>query len=348
MLWNTSWCRCRPAAQQARLISHRSDTAGRARADHARPFRSCPCRPRRCAAAVAETLDVMPAPLWRISAGSTQAIGLEDLQSRRRDSDLPPCRPCARLGAVSRSKPAILRVVASGDYENIPIRPCARSSFVPCDVFITEATFALPVFRHGDPDEQIAKLLRSVALFPERAHLVGAYSLGKAQRVIALLRKPDADAPICTARWKASPGSAPAAGIALGGVARSRRRRSCARALVVSPSGAARRYMDPAFPDPSDGVLPAVVAHAAARARQHGVAFPFGRFAKSSADSNSLTAIIAWTDAGKIGAATAGRFTGALVRHAWIEGATPRHCRLWRRAKFSLHKGAEQRNGEQE
>jgi putative mRNA 3-end processing factor len=40
------------------------------------------------------------------------------------------------------------------------------------------------------------KLLRSVALFPERAHLVGAYSLVKAQRVIALIRNAGYEAPI--------------------------------------------------------------------------------------------------------------------------------------------------------
>ena len=89
-----------------------------------------------------------------------------------------------------------LRIVASGDYKNVADPTCAPFELVPCDVFITEATFALPVFRHGDPDGEIAKLLRSVALFPERAHLVGAYSLGKAQRVIALLRKAGYDAPI--------------------------------------------------------------------------------------------------------------------------------------------------------
>ena len=89
-----------------------------------------------------------------------------------------------------------LRVVASGDYKNVPDPTCAPFELVPCDVFITEATFALPVFRHGDPDEQISKLIGSVALFPERAHLVGAYSLGKAQRVIALLRKAGYGAPI--------------------------------------------------------------------------------------------------------------------------------------------------------
>src|SRR6185437_10835774 len=89
-----------------------------------------------------------------------------------------------------------LRVVASGDYKNAPDPTCVPFELVACDVFITEATFALPVFRHGDADGEIAKLLHSVALFPERAHLVGAYSLGKAQRVIALLRKAGYSAPI--------------------------------------------------------------------------------------------------------------------------------------------------------
>ena len=89
-----------------------------------------------------------------------------------------------------------LRIVASGDYKDVADPTCAPFELVPCDVFITEATFGLPVFRHGDADGEIAKLLHSVALFPERAHLVGAYSLGKAQRVIALIRKAGYDKPI--------------------------------------------------------------------------------------------------------------------------------------------------------
>jgi putative mRNA 3-end processing factor len=87
-------------------------------------------------------------------------------------------------------------IVASGDYKDAPDPTCAPFEVVPCDVFITEATFGLPVFRHGDAAHEIRKLLASVALFPERAHLVGAYSLGKAQRVIALLREAGCDAPI--------------------------------------------------------------------------------------------------------------------------------------------------------
>src|SRR5881394_4090679 len=89
-----------------------------------------------------------------------------------------------------------LCVVASGDYKDVADPTCAPFELVRCDVFITEATFGLPVFRHGDANVEIAKLLRSVEIFSERAHLVGAYSLGKAQRVIALIRAAGYDKPI--------------------------------------------------------------------------------------------------------------------------------------------------------
>jgi putative mRNA 3-end processing factor len=89
-----------------------------------------------------------------------------------------------------------LRLVVSGDYKRRRDPTCAPFEPVPCDVFVSEATFALPVFRHPDASDEIAKLLRSVALFPERTHLVGAYALGKAQRVIALLREVGWERPI--------------------------------------------------------------------------------------------------------------------------------------------------------
>jgi putative mRNA 3-end processing factor len=78
--------------------------------------------------------------------------------------------------------------VASGDYKPRPDPTCAAFEPVHCDVFITEATFALPVFRHPDAQDEIARLLKSLARNPDRAHLVGVYSLGKAQRVIRLIR----------------------------------------------------------------------------------------------------------------------------------------------------------------
>jgi putative mRNA 3-end processing factor len=82
-----------------------------------------------------------------------------------------------------------MRIVASGDYKRRRDPTCAPFEPVPCDVFITEATFGLPVFRHPDDINEIHKLLASLRAFPERAHLVGAYALGKAQRVIKRLRE---------------------------------------------------------------------------------------------------------------------------------------------------------------
>ncbi len=81
-----------------------------------------------------------------------------------------------------------LRLVVSGDYKRQADPTCAPFEPVVCDIFITEATFGLPVFRHPPVAGEIDKLLASLALFSERTHLVGVYSLGKAQRVIAELR----------------------------------------------------------------------------------------------------------------------------------------------------------------
>ncbi|MDI7862147.1 ligase-associated DNA damage response exonuclease [Rhizobiaceae bacterium n13] len=89
-----------------------------------------------------------------------------------------------------------LRIVVSGDYKRDSDPTCAPYEPVACDVFITEATFGLPVFHHPDPRAEIEKLLTSIEQFPERSHLVGAYSLGKAQRVIRLLRDCGYDRPI--------------------------------------------------------------------------------------------------------------------------------------------------------
>ena len=88
------------------------------------------------------------------------------------------------------------RAVVSGDYKRRPDPTCAPFEPVPCDVFVTEATFGLPVFRHPPVGGEIARLMRSLALFPERAHAVGAYALGKAQRLIAELRAAGHDRPI--------------------------------------------------------------------------------------------------------------------------------------------------------
>ena len=81
------------------------------------------------------------------------------------------------------------RVVVTGDYKRVPDPTCPPFEVVPCDVFVTEATFGLPVFRHPPVAHEIGKLLAALRDHPGRCVLVGAYALGKAQRLIAELRR---------------------------------------------------------------------------------------------------------------------------------------------------------------
>ncbi len=80
------------------------------------------------------------------------------------------------------------KVVVSGDYKRRPDPTCPSFVPVPCDVFITEATFGLPVFRHPETGSEIDRLLHRLHADPSRCVLVGAYALGKAQRIITELR----------------------------------------------------------------------------------------------------------------------------------------------------------------
>ena len=81
------------------------------------------------------------------------------------------------------------RVVVTGDYKRRPDPTCPPFEVTNCDIFITEATFGLPLFTHPPIEEEIGKLLIALSDNPERCVLVGAYALGKAQRVIAELRR---------------------------------------------------------------------------------------------------------------------------------------------------------------
>ncbi|QIG54234.1 ligase-associated DNA damage response exonuclease [Altererythrobacter sp. BO-6] len=80
------------------------------------------------------------------------------------------------------------RVIVTGDYKRRADPTCPPFEVTSCDIFITEATFGLPVFIHPPIAQEIAKLLKTMADNPDRCVLVGAYALGKAQRVIAELR----------------------------------------------------------------------------------------------------------------------------------------------------------------
>lgn len=80
--------------------------------------------------------------------------------------------------------------VASGDYKRQPDPTCAPFEVVRCDTFITEATFALPVYRWPDTSavaREIVAWRRECGARGEAAVLF-CYALGKAQRVLAELQ----------------------------------------------------------------------------------------------------------------------------------------------------------------
>jgi putative mRNA 3-end processing factor len=168
------------------------------------------------------------------------------------------------------------RVVVSGDYKRGHDPTCAPFEVLRCDAFISEATFGLPVFNHPDPHQEVRRLLDSCRAFPDRAHLVGAYSLGKAQRLMALIREAGWDRPIymhgamekITDYYRSE-------GVALGEVRKvvARERGKLGGEIVICPPSATRELWARGFADP-------VVAFASgwmrirARARQGGVMLP--------------------------------------------------------------------------
>jgi putative mRNA 3-end processing factor len=138
--------------------------------------------------ATAETIAIMRARLGDACAGSFQALAYgEVLMIGDARVQLAPA------GHILGSAQVVIehrgrRAVVSGDYKRRADPTCAPFELQRCELFITEATFGLPVFRHEPDEREIGRLLASVAQFPERAHLVGVYGLGKCQRLIALLR----------------------------------------------------------------------------------------------------------------------------------------------------------------
>ncbi|MFE1598816.1 ligase-associated DNA damage response exonuclease [Methylobacterium sp. ID0610] len=192
------------------------------------------------------------------------------------------------------------RIVVSGDYKRAADPTCLPFEVVPCDVFITEATFGLPVFRHPDAAAEVARLLDSVRLFPERTHIVGAYSLGKAQRVMALLRQAGYDAPIhlhgalekLTELYKRE-------GIPLGETPKvaAADRPKLGGAIVLCPPSAIQDLWSRKFPDPVTAFASGWM-RVRARARQKGVELPL--VVSDHSDWDDLCRTIRETGAGEV------------------------------------------------
>jgi putative mRNA 3-end processing factor len=260
--------------------------------DHARPGHGA-------VLATQETLDLMRLRYGENFAGTTQAVRYgETLDIGGAAVTFHPAGHVLGSAQIAVGAKGC-RIVASGDYKDVADPTCAPFELVPCDVFITEATFGLPVFRHGDPRGEIAKLLHSLALFPERAHLVGAYSLGKAQRVIALIRQAGYDQPIYLHGALQKITNYYADRIDLGELrlVRGANKAELAGTITLAPPTSLTDLWSRRFPDPITAFASGWM-RVRARARQHGVALPL--VISDHADWDGLIATVVATGAGQI------------------------------------------------
>jgi putative mRNA 3-end processing factor len=150
--------------------------------DHARPGHAA-------VLATPETLAIMRTRLREGAGGSLEPLRYgETRRIGEVDVSLHPAGHILGSAQVRLVHGGTCAVV-SGDYKRAADPTCAPFELQQCDLFITEATFALPVFRHADASVEAHRLVASIAANPDRAHLLGVYGLGKCQRMIRLVRE---------------------------------------------------------------------------------------------------------------------------------------------------------------
>ncbi len=278
-------------------------------------------------AATPETLAIMSVRYGEDFAGAVRPLAYGEMIERDGvEVTLVPA------GHILGSAQVVVRwkgltMVVSGDYKRRRDPTCPAFQPVPCDVFVTEATFGLPVFRHPDDGEEVRKLLRSVEQFPERTHLAGAYALGKAQRLIRLLREAGWERPIFVhGAFERLNALYEQHGVDLGPLAPATddaRKTEFAGEIVLCPPSAiadrwARRFADPVTAFASGWM------RVRARARQRGVELPLT--ISDHADWDELTGTLDELSPGEVWV-THGR-EEALVRWAQQHGLQARALAL--------------------
>lgn len=156
--------------------------------DHARPGMGC----------YHSTRDGLPILQWRLGDQhyTGHAYG-ERFRLGEADVSLHPA------GHVLGSAQVRIEVagevwVVSGDYKRQPDPTCAPFEVVPCDTFITESTFGLPIYRWPDTREVVAGIVkwRAECAANGEVAILYCYALGKAQRVLAELHAAGDDTPV--------------------------------------------------------------------------------------------------------------------------------------------------------
>ncbi len=185
------------------------------------------------------------------------------------------------------------RVIITGDYKRAPDPTATPFAVTPCDILITEATFGLPVFTHPPIAEEIGKLLAAREANPDSCILVGAYALGKAQRVIAELRAAGhSDTIWLHGAMEAMCRLYEDHGVALGDlrlVSDAPSKEAMRGAIVMAPPSALGDSWSRRLPDPITAMASGWM-RVRARARQRGVELPL--IISDHADWNELTRTI--------------------------------------------------------
>ncbi|MFN7962330.1 MAG: ligase-associated DNA damage response exonuclease [Thermoanaerobaculia bacterium] len=160
---------CRPVARA--LITH-------AHADHARPGSGAYLGSREGQRLLARRLGYR-AHLESLDWGEVRTLGSVRVS-------LHPAGHILGSAQVRLERGGEVWVV-SGDYKTEPDPTCSPFEPLRCDLFVTEATFARPVFRWPPQAEVLAEALSWWRGNAEagRWSVLLAYSLGKAQRLLA-------------------------------------------------------------------------------------------------------------------------------------------------------------------
>jgi len=157
--------------------------------DHARPNNAA-------VLATPETIGIMRVRYGEAAGGSLDALPYgEERRIGSVSLSLHPAGHILGSAQVQLTWQGSCAVI-SGDYKRAADPTCPPFELRRCDLFITEATFGLPVFRHENAAREARRLIASITANPDRSHLLGAYGLGKCQRMIVVLRQAGFDAPI--------------------------------------------------------------------------------------------------------------------------------------------------------
>ena len=206
--------------------------------------------------------------------------------------------------------------MTSGDYKRRNDPTCAPFEPVDCDLFMTEATFGLPVFRLPPDRKKSPGCSNRRRCFPNGRIWLAPMRWARRSGSSACCAKP-AMTERCTsmARWRtqrvlSEPGHR--FGHAGAGNRRQRRQADFAGAIVVGPPSAFADRWARRFPDPISCFASGWM-RIRQRAKQGGVELPL--IISDHADWDELTATIKETGAGRnLGDAWPRGSAGALVR----------------------------------